>query len=1078
MVNGPGYSLSGVAASLLFILLTMKHPDDFRVVGPALPILAKVGEDALLTCRLLPQRAAAHMEVRWYRSDPDSPVLVHREGAEVAGLQAEGYRGRVEQTEDSAADEGSVALKIRQIQPGDDGQYWCRFQEGDYWREASVRLQVTALGSSPNIHVEGPGEGEVQLVCTSQGWFPEPEVFWEGSWGEKLSSFSENHVLGEDGLFYVEDTLVVRNDTSETISCSIYNRGLKEAKEATIALPEKLQTELATSRVIGPSRPILVRLGENIELTCHLSPQADAQSMEVRWVRSHYYSTVHVYVDGARSAGEQMAEYRGRTVVMSDTIHQGRLTLRIQDARTSDDGQYRCLFGKDGVYQEALVDVQVMAVGSTPRITREVLKNGGAQLRCVSEGWFPRPHVQWRDMAGRAAPSLSETFHQGSQGLFQVETLLLVTNSSLVNVTCSVSLPGGEEKVAHLPLSDSRIALLWMALPVLLLPLAMAFDLIKEKHSSKDQKHHNNQQNLKNDENQASLWSNPALAKRWRHLLLSKKGRDPFLRLAVQMVARARLQIAEDPRSSQEPTAQSQRWPCPCPVEMKGCPTSPPAGCLLPLLLLASTGASGEVSSFSVRGPDDPIRVLLGTDVTLPCQLSPAQSASHMHIRWYRAQLTPAVLVFHDGQEQVQMPEYQGRTRLVRDAIDTGSVALQIRQVQASDDGLYHCQVTHGATSQEVTIELRVTGLGSAPLVRMTGPENNGIRVSCSSSGWFPKPRVRWRDGAGEALPSSSEAQTQDGDGLFHVEASLLVTDRTAGKVACSIQNPLHDQEEVRAIMLPEPFFPRTSPWKVALFCLLPVLLVLFAGTSLAAWKQHQAKKQEKKEKSEAEQETQQMRKEKETALKKRDDLQAELDRRKALYKEDWKKALLYPDWRKELFQLAPVRINHEMPHQDKSSPEAEESSREETAQPLLSHPRDDHNIITLYQEGFMLGRYYWEVCVGDTEEWTLGVYELSNQDAPSREPLRKFRVLEKKGDEYRALTFCSQTVSLEEPLLLGTRPWKIAIFLDQEDNDLSFYNMTDETHIFSFTQARFLGSLYPYFTHNPADLSPSHSPK
>lgn len=44
-----------------------------------------------------------------------------------------------------------------------------------------------------------------------------------------------------------------------------------------------------------------------------------------------------------------------------------------------------------------------------------------------------------------------------------------------------------------------------MALPVLLLPLAMAFDLIKEKHSSKDQKHHNNQQNLKNDENQASL---------------------------------------------------------------------------------------------------------------------------------------------------------------------------------------------------------------------------------------------------------------------------------------------------------------------------------------------------------------------------------------------------------------------------------------------------------------------------------------------------------------------------------------------------------------------------------------------
>uniref|UniRef100_A0A8C2MCL1 Butyrophilin-like protein 2 n=1 Tax=Cricetulus griseus TaxID=10029 RepID=A0A8C2MCL1_CRIGR len=465
MADCPGYSLSGVAASLLFILLTVKHPDEFRVTGPALPVLAKVGEDALLTCQLLPRRTAAHMEVRWYRSDPDAPLIVHRHGAQVAGLQVEGYRGRVEWTEDSA-DEGSVSLRIRQIHPGDDGQYWCRFQEGDYWGEASVLLQVAALGSSPNIHIEGPGEGEVQLVCISQGWFPEPGVYWEGSWGEKLLSFSENHMLGEDGLFYVEDTLVVRNDTSETISCSIYNRDLKEAKEATIVLPEKLQTELATSRVTGPSQPILVRIGENIELTCHLSPQADAQSMEVRWVRSHYYPAVHVSVDGAHWAGEQMAEYRGRTVVMPDAIHEGKLTLQIHDARISDDGEYRCLFGKDGVYQEARMDVQVMV---TDRWDRQVVKGSGIMLACPC--YLVEQAIPWSA--------------QGSMG-----------TKSVVNVTCSLSLPGGEEKAARLPLSDSKIALLWMALPVLVLPLAMAIDLIKVKHRPR----RSNQQNLKNDE--------------------------------------------------------------------------------------------------------------------------------------------------------------------------------------------------------------------------------------------------------------------------------------------------------------------------------------------------------------------------------------------------------------------------------------------------------------------------------------------------------------------------------------------------------------------------------------------------
>ncbi|XP_060225068.1 butyrophilin-like protein 2 isoform X2 [Meriones unguiculatus] len=451
MVDCPGYSLSGVAASFLFILLTMKHPDDFRVLGPADPILAKVGEDALLTCQLLPRRPAEHLEVRWYRSAADAPVTVYRDGAAVTGLQAEGFGGRAEWTD--SADEGSVALRIRQVQPGDDGQYWCRFQEGEYWREASVRLHVAALGSSPGIHVEGLGEGEVQLVCTSQGWFPEPEVSWEGISGEKLMSLSENHVQNEDGLFYVEDTLVVRNDTEETISCSVYNRVLKEARVATITLPEKLQTEL-----------------------------------------------VHVYEDGAPVATEQMAEYRGRTSVVTEAAHEGKLTLRIHDARTSDDGQYRCLFGKDGVYQGARVPVQVMAVGSTPRITQEVLKDGGVQLRCTSEGWFPRPHVQWRDREGRTVPSLSEVFRQGSQKLFQVDTLLLVTNSSVVNVTCSVSLPLGEEKVARFPLSDSKIALLWMSLPVLLLPLAMAADLIKVKRSRKDQNHSDKPEDHKDDE--------------------------------------------------------------------------------------------------------------------------------------------------------------------------------------------------------------------------------------------------------------------------------------------------------------------------------------------------------------------------------------------------------------------------------------------------------------------------------------------------------------------------------------------------------------------------------------------------
>lgn len=120
----------------------------------------------------------------------------------------------------------------------------------------------------------------------------------------------------------------------------------------------------ASLKVIGPSQPILVRVGEDIQLTCYLSPKTNAQSMEVRWVQSRRYPAVYTYVDGEHVTEEQMAEYRGRTLLVSDAIDEGRLTLQIYNATTSDNGQYRCLFEKDGVYQEASLDLKIVGKDS------------------------------------------------------------------------------------------------------------------------------------------------------------------------------------------------------------------------------------------------------------------------------------------------------------------------------------------------------------------------------------------------------------------------------------------------------------------------------------------------------------------------------------------------------------------------------------------------------------------------------------------------------------------------------------------------------------------------------------------
>ncbi|XP_006163747.1 butyrophilin-like protein 1 [Tupaia chinensis] len=491
---------------------------------------------------------------------------------------------------------------------------------------------------------------------------------------------------------------------------------------------------------------------------------------------------------------------------------------------------------------------------------------------------------------------------------------------------------------------------------------------------------------------------------------------------------------------------------------------------IIPCTALHMPSNVNNVSRFSVKGPVEPIVALLGADATLPCQVSPEQSAAHMHIRWYRTQLSPAVLVVQNGQEQgaEQMLEYRGRTKLVRDSLSNGAVALQIQHIRASDHGQYRCYFKIGDISEEAIVELNVIGLGSAPHVYMAGVEEDGIRVLCSSDGWFPKPTVKWRNMAGVKLPSPPESQTQDGDGLFRVEASLVVTDSSLGNVTCTIQNPLSGQEKAAAIFLPEPFFPRMNPWKAALAGTLPVLGILLIGISYFGWREHQAKEEEITKKEKEAEERDQMVKEKEEALTTKANLTEELESRKALYKEDWKKALLYPDWRKELFQSAKVTINYEPFRQINSDPEKNENGGEETHNLPLNDNQEDSNLITLDQEDFMSGRYYWEVDLPDADEWTLGMYEkCTGENGPSK----IFRVLEKKGG-YRALTCPSEKSPENLPLTKNLQ--KIVIFLDYGDGDISFYDMSDGAHIFSFTKASFSGPVYPYLTRKSMTLSPS----
>ncbi|XP_075770167.1 butyrophilin subfamily 1 member A1-like isoform X3 [Pelodiscus sinensis] len=209
-------------------------------------------------------------------------------------------------------------------------------------------------------------------------------------------------------------------------------------------------------------------------------------------------------------------------------------------------------------------------------------------------------------------------------------------------------------------------------------------------------------------------------------------------------------------------------------------------------------------AQFRVTGPDRPVTAPLGGEAVLPCHLSPRMSAENMEVRWYRSLFSAVVHLYRDGQDQYgdQIPEYRGRTELLKDDMASGRVSLRIRDVRPSDDGKYNCLFESQVFFEEALLELQVAGLGSAPDISVEGRQDGGIRVVCRSSGWYPEPQVLWRDLQGQPLPTASEKITPEAGGLFRAEIAMVITEESNQKVSCCVRNPRVNQERESAIFI------------------------------------------------------------------------------------------------------------------------------------------------------------------------------------------------------------------------------------------------------------------------------------
>uniref|UniRef100_A0A8C8UFB5 Butyrophilin subfamily 1 member A1-like n=1 Tax=Peromyscus maniculatus bairdii TaxID=230844 RepID=A0A8C8UFB5_PERMB len=444
------------------------------------------------------------------------------------------------------------------------------------------------------------------------------------------------------------------------------------------------------------------------------------------------------------------------------------------------------------------------------------------------------------------------------------------------------------------------------------------------------------------------------------------------------------------------------------------------ASCLLPL-----TGTSVSTEEFLVFGPSEPIVAAPGGEAILPCSLFPVMSVENMEeLRWFRSRFSEAVFVYRNQQEQKeeQMAKYSGRTWLVKDQFHQGKAAVRIGNVQEPDSGIYVCFFKRGLFYEEAILELKVAVMGSVPEVHIKGPEDGGLCVVCMTSGWYPKPQVQWRDSRGERLPASSENHTEDDEGLFSMKTTLVVRDSSLGNVTCSTFNPILGQEKAMGMFIPEPFFPQASPWIPAFAVSVTMMGLLVLGSIYFLRREHLSK------------------------------------------------------------LLGCLKLKGPLLHQVPSPRSV--TLDPDSAHPILAISQDrmsvtwkdttmclDGLFYVLGTEGISSGRCYWEVKIknGDSSRWILGVCreDVEREGLYFESPEKGFWTVGRTSSGYWAYIDNGRA-----SLSLRQVPESVGVFVDYSEGDISFYNMSDMSHIFSFHEASFSGTLFPYFRLRSGDVS------
>ncbi|XP_078105568.1 CD276 antigen homolog isoform X2 [Sander vitreus] len=229
----------------------------------------------------------------------------------------------------------------------------------------------------------------------------------------------------------------------------------------------------------------------------------------------------------------------------------------------------------------------------------------------------------------------------------------------------------------------------------------------------------------------------------------------------------------------------------------------------LPLLLclLALSGLTHGVK----------VVVKEGSDVMLPCSLSTKENMESKLFDWKKVAQKDAgekeVFLYDAGSHYNngrggQSEQFKGRISHFQDELKHANASIIIRNTKISDSGNYTCYFPRLRPPQTFYIEL-IVAASPEPYIRTLNATADWALLQCEVRRATPKPKLEWKDSAGNTLPAE-ERHTSERGGSYYI--TLITTVTETDNYSCVVtQEEVSHQTHAETFVLisaasPEPY--------------------------------------------------------------------------------------------------------------------------------------------------------------------------------------------------------------------------------------------------------------------------------